>query len=80
MRNPPLKLMMVLHYHCHPSCVKPAFSETSPAYKQFLSELQQDGILTIGADGGPAVTEKGKVYVDGLCTLDYPSQRWGYTS
>ena len=80
MRSPPLKLMMVLHYHCHPSCVKPVFSETSPAYRRFLSELERDGILRRLPCGEITTTDKGVAYIGRLCDLGYPTAQWGYRS
>jgi hypothetical protein len=39
--------------------------------------LQNAGLIELGTDGMPwTVTERGRVYVDALCAVPLPEQRW----
>ena len=79
MRDAPLKIEIVLFFHCRPKGQVPSFSTTSPVYRQFTTELIAEGILERTPEGDwYTTTDKGKAYVDGLCELGYPQQKWSY--
>lgn len=81
---PPLAIQIMIHYHCYPTQFRDG-DFSAPAVNDWLGRLVADDMLEVErSDIGPpsrtlraySITERGRVYIQGLCNLPFPEQRW----
>lgn len=76
----PLHIQLILHYHISPE----PYAQHEPqhakslAVTEYRAQLLHHGLLEHWADGPDSVkvTERGKVYIEGLRAVPLPIQKW----
>lgn len=82
----PLHLQMLLHYHsrCEPYGKHEPEHASSPAVAAYRSDLLRAGLIEVDGRAPPpgvesagfTTTDKGRFYVDRLCSLPLPEATW----
>lgn len=82
-RNPPMKIVMLMHFHYSAAPFAPEHQRTSHAYVQFVKELLRDGLIERPTheerEAYPGwayrTTPKGDALVHAICTVPNPVER-----
>lgn len=69
----PLQIQMLLHYHCSPAPFQPWGNAQSEARDMFR---EQGLICEFEGDGVARLTGRGRAYVEFLCAMPLPLERW----
>lgn len=71
----PLEISILLHYHVSPVDYRNG-DFSAPAVRNAIDEFRRDGFLAEAVETYYHITDKGRFYVEALCSVPLPVATW----